>query len=251
MILLRNSNPGYGGWTWVLPPTTGEPIVRYRGAHGGCRVDDVAGADAQRAWMKGLSVGKNLRELETQLDQVWYSAERDFACLSFRMEIIVLPIWVTGAVAQRVENRLVRRPNRPDSLDLVYDLIEDTGIDRAVIDGYVDGAFQATLYLKNGKQLDCRPTDALLLADIEEKPLFVRETIALNYGVVVSAKTDIADVFEGNAGLLASDARALDMEQDVDVSNDEQFSAFMNDLGLSENDLRLGFEESDEDTDDD
>lgn len=179
---------------------------------------------------------------EVTLDQVWYSFDRMYACLSFRKEGVLLPVWVSGNTAQRLERRLLQRPNRPEAIDLLFDRIEDAGVDKIAITGYSEGVFYASVFLKDGEEIDCRPTDALIIADIVEQPIFVSDTVVEECAFSVDEDTDIVDLFEGTEEL-SSPATHVDAGTAIDISDDDEFSALMTGLGFSENDLRLGMED--------
>ena len=84
---------------------------------------------------------------EAIMDQVWYSFDRTYACLSFRCGDILLPVWVSGNSAVHLEHRLLRPPNRPEGIDLLFDRIEDIGVEKVAITGYSDGVFYSTVFL--------------------------------------------------------------------------------------------------------
>jgi len=179
---------------------------------------------------------------EVTLDQVWYSFDRMYACLSFRMKGVLLPVWVSGNTAQCLERRLLQRPNRPEAIDLLFDRIEDAGVDKIAITGYSEGVFYSSVFLKDGEEIDCRPTDALIIADIVEQPIFVSDTVVEECAFSVDEDTDIVDLFEGTEEL-SSPSTHVDAGTAIDISDDDEFSALMTDLGFSENDLRLGMED--------
>ncbi len=191
-------------------------------------------------------MGKKPALREAIMDQVWYSFDRTYACLSFRVGNVLLPVWVPGSSAVHLERRLVRPPNRPEGVDLLLDRIEDIGLDKVAITGYSDGVFYATIYLRNGEEIDCRPTDALVMADLIEDTLYIGEDVLCECGLSVDEQTDLFDLFEGTVPLQPQGEHIQFDPSDIDISDDDEFSALMGDLGISESDLKLDLENPDD-----
>lgn len=183
---------------------------------------------------------------EAIMDQVWYSFDRTYACLSFRCGDILLPVWVSGNSAVHLEHRLLRPPNRPEGIDLLFDRIEDIGVEKVAITGYSDGVFYSTVFLKDGEEIDCRPTDALVIADLIEETIYISEDVLVECGLAVDEDTDVFELFEGDVPLGPQTEHVNSGESEIDISDDDEFSALMSDLGISENDLKLDLENPDD-----
>lgn len=110
-------------------------------------------------------------------------------------------IWV--AISPDLAKPYVRRPW---SHDLMQAMLHRLGarIERGVIDGYLNGAFLATLHLHyRGEELvvDARPSDTIALLLRESAPLFVNDEVMLEeaFSVGDDEEGDLPDFGEGFA----------------------------------------------------
>jgi uncharacterized protein len=108
----------------------------------------------------------------------------------------MLPIAVGLAEAQSIALELQDyAPMRPMTHDLLKTMVEALGgkVDRVQVDGLKDGAFLATIFLRQGsteKQVDARPSDAMAIALRCKAPIYVSDRVMSEAGVSASGKSD-------------------------------------------------------------
>lgn len=86
-------------------------------------------------------------------------------------------IWV--AISPDISKPYIRRPWSHDLMQAMLDRL-GAEVERGVIDGYLNGAFLATLHLRyRGEELvvDARPSDTISLLLRKSAPLFVNDEV--------------------------------------------------------------------------
>ena len=108
----------------------------------------------------------------------------------------MLPIAVGLSEAQSIALELQDyAPIRPMTHDLVKSMVEALGgkVDRVQVDGLKDGAFLATIFLRQGRnerQVDARPSDAMAIALRCNAPIYVSDNVMSEAGVSASGKSE-------------------------------------------------------------
>ncbi|MCQ4620534.1 bifunctional nuclease family protein [Corynebacterium sp. CCUG 71335] len=154
-----------------------------------------------------------------------------------------VPVWLPPVGGAQLIGRIGDwEPTRPDTHDLLLDLIEQStaGIAAIELTNYHNGVFMAQITMEDGAEFDCRPTDAFVLSVMLDMPIEVDETVWSQSSLWLSAE-DALDYFDievdDEAVPAGSDSASGDAKADAD------FQQLMRDLGVSEQDL--GFERSD------
>lgn len=135
-------------------------------------------------------------------------AEHDVILLRDSMQHIVLPIVIGICEAAAIWVALspdMARPyvRRPWSHDLMQAMLERLGaqLDRVVIDGYENGAFLSTIYLRyRGGEIKvaAKPSDAIALLTRMPAPLLVGAEILSEKGLTLGDEdSDMPDFGEG------------------------------------------------------
>ena len=108
----------------------------------------------------------------------------------------MLPIAVGLSEAQSIALELQHyAPIRPMTHDLVKSMVEALGgkVERVQVDGLKDGAFLATIFLRQGgneKQVDARPSDAMAIALRCNAPIYVSDNVMSEAAVSASGKSE-------------------------------------------------------------
>lgn len=154
----------------------------------------------------------------------------------------VLPIWVSPIAAMELEahgSGFV--PRRPGMHELLADALDNatSGVAEIAITSVHQGLFVATLYLEDGEELDARPSDAMIMAQILELPIHVDADVLAHSALYASPDVlreylhvsvedlegeETADSHGGNSAV--GDAQA-----------DADFEELMHNLGVSDSDL--------------
>ena len=108
----------------------------------------------------------------------------------------MLPIAVGLSEAQSIALELQDyAPIRPMTHDLVKSMVEALGgkVDRVQVDGLKDGAFLATIFLRQGrneKQVDARPSDAMAIALRCNAPIYVSDSVMDKASILPSSSME-------------------------------------------------------------
>lgn len=106
---------------------------------------------------------------------------------------IIIGAFEAQAIALEMEGVM---PPRPMTHDLFKTFIElqDTKIEKVMINDLVDGTFFAKLVFEDGNELDSRPSDAIAMAVRFSTPIFVSDKIIKETGV--EPDPEIRDAFD-------------------------------------------------------
>lgn len=146
----------------------------------------------------------------------------------------ILPIWVSlldgSNLAAREEGE---SPHRPGTHDLLADVLSRgaEGVSSLAITSYHEGVFVATI-VADGEELDARPSDALILAQILDLPVRVEEDV-WNQTAIFLSEEDLAQYLD-----VEVEQSQLSPEQDLLAGTDvdADFEEMMRSLGFSEGD---------------
>ena len=155
-------------------------------------------------------------------------------------------IGITEALA--IDRRLKDQASpRPQTHDLLATVIEAMGgqLERIVVDDLRDGAFIATLFIRQGSELievDSRPSDAIALGVAFDTPIFVSETVIKEVTRSPSTAEDRIKLLRERMHILTEKMSELS-----DRLNDEGFLADASEDQISEHRHQLTEMESEYD----
>ncbi|MEX3514200.1 MULTISPECIES: bifunctional nuclease family protein [unclassified Corynebacterium] len=172
----------------------------------------------------------------------------EFLCALFRWNAgeRVVPVWMSPIDGARVAAHLAgAQSRRPDTHELLIEVLnEQGGLESAVVTSYHEGVFIVELTTGDGAVLDSRMSDALILADHFDVPIEIEEEELNQVAVFVSAEDlhHYVGVEETTPG--GSTSENFDEASDGpdsasgDAQADADFSAMMQQLGMTEDDFR-------------
>ncbi|WKK61511.1 bifunctional nuclease family protein [Corynebacterium sp. P3-F1] len=158
-----------------------------------------------------------------------------------------LPIWLSPVGGAQLLGRIGEwEPTRPDTHNLLVDIIEQStsGVAAVELTGYYNGVYLAQVTMEDGAEIDCRPTDALALALMLDRPIEVEEDVLSHASLWLSAD-DAAAYFDIEFDDdVAVDSGSPDADRGNSASGDIQadldFENLMRELGVDEKDLGIG-----------
>ena len=186
----------------------------------------------------------------------------DFLCalLAHPASQKIVPVWMSLADGARLSSRADGfSPSRPDTHDLLLDLLEDQGgVISIVINNVHEGAFYVEVTTGAEKTLDARLSDALILSMHFNVPVTMDEEILNKSGIYVT-EDDLDQYFDidysETSFIPGHTSRPVSSDPDStsasgDAQADADFSQLMQSMGLSEDELRLDEESGDEASED-
>ena len=188
----------------------------------------------------------------------------DFLCalLAHPASQKIVPVWMSLADGARLSSRADGfSPTRPDTHDLLVDLLEDQGgVISIVISNVHEGAFFVEVTTGAEKVLDARLSDALILSMHFDVPVTMDEEILNKAGIFVT-EDDLDQYFDidysETSFIPGHTSRPVHTDPDStsasgDAQADADFSQLMQSMGISEDELRLDEESlGDDDAQDD
>ena len=188
----------------------------------------------------------------------------DFLCalLAHPASQKIVPVWMSLADGARLSSRADGfSPTRPDTHDLLVDLLEDQGgVISIVINNVHEGAFFVEVTTGAEKVLDARLSDALILSMHFDVPVTMDEEILNKAGIFVT-EDDLDQYFDidysETSFIPGHTSRPVHTDPDStsasgDAQADADFSQLMQSMGISEDELRLDEESlGDDDAQDD
>ena len=188
----------------------------------------------------------------------------DFLCalLAHPASQKIVPVWMSLADGARLSSRADGfSPTRPDTHDLLVDLLEDQGgVISIVINNVHEGAFVVEVTTGAEKVLDARLSDALILSMHFDVPVTMDEEILNKAGIFVT-EDDLDQYFDidysETSFIPGHTSRPVHTDPDStsasgDAQADADFSQLMQSMGISEDELRLDEESlGDDDAQDD
>ena len=188
----------------------------------------------------------------------------DFLCalLAHPASQKIVPVWMSLADGARLSSRADGfSPTRPDTHDLLVDLLEDQGgVISIVINNVHEGAFFVEVTTGAEKVLDARLSDALILSMHFDVPVTMDEEILNKAGIFVT-EDDLDQYFDidysETSFIPGHTSRPVHSDLDStsasgDAQADADFSQLMQSMGISEDELRLDEESlGDDDAQDD
>lgn len=153
-----------------------------------------------------------------------------------------LPVWLPPVEGAQLVGRIAEwEPKRPDTHDVLVEIIEQSanGISALEISSYYNGVFMGQITMDNGTEIDCRPSDLLVIASMMDLPIEVDELV-VNQASIWLSPEDAADYFDVQ---LDTDTQPQDHPESTsgDAQADADFQQLMRDLGVEEGDL--GFDQ--------
>ncbi|WP_165165215.1 bifunctional nuclease family protein [Corynebacterium qintianiae] len=161
----------------------------------------------------------------------------EFLCALFHVEDAsrYLTIWLPPVEGARLLARINGwRPSRPHAADALAALITSSGLgaESLELSSYHEGVFRASLTLRDGGEVDLRPSDALALALELEIPVEVDESVVAAASLWIPSD-DVERYFEVNAPEFDSE----DEQPGASAEVDAEFEELMRRLGVAEDDL--------------
>ncbi|AZA09316.1 bifunctional nuclease domain-containing protein [Corynebacterium pseudopelargi] len=160
----------------------------------------------------------------------------------------VLALWLpddaSEALSDGADEGYARRPS---STDVLLEALDKTGakIEALRIDSVYQGVYHCSIVLGEGVQIDCKPSQLLLLAQAATTPVEVHEQVLVD----ASVKVPPQEFLEYFGIEPPEDLEAEHVSASGDDQADADFAAFMEQMGLKESDLFA--EEDQDDTPDD
>lgn len=178
---------------------------------------------------------------------IFYLGPERFPCVLLRWDGRgkILPIWIDRPEAAKLQAlSLGYEPKRPGPHETFAEALTRFGpeIKEVRIVSHHEGVFIAELETSDGQQLDSRPSDAIILAQILGIPVLVDEDVITQAGVYVGDR-DLVDLISGKNPPDPKDAGDDVSSASGDEQADRDFEQLMASLGVSEEDL-LGAEDS-------
>lgn len=167
----------------------------------------------------------------------------DFYCVVLRWAECnrLLPLWVAPAAAAEIEARAAGyAPRRPGTVDLLAEALSAIGVEKVGITSAFEGVFVAEITLSDGTEVDARPSDALMVAQLLGLPFAVSEDVLTQFSFFAadSALREYLGLSFGEEG--AEDAHGAEGSASGDAQADADFERMMRELGVSEEDLSGG-----------
>ncbi|GAA4801396.1 bifunctional nuclease family protein [Corynebacterium canis] len=162
------------------------------------------------------------------------------ALLLWKEKNRVIPIWISQRDAELLEARDAGyQTRRPGTHDLLAESLTrlTNGVAQVNIVSYFEGVFIASIVTNDGQELDARPVDALILAQLLNLPVAVDEEVAAQTAVFL-VDSDLQDYL---------DIEPSDIFDDTELLKDEDFEQFMESMGVFEEDLFSEDDDSDKD----
>lgn len=152
----------------------------------------------------------------------------------------VIPVWLPPFEGAQLAARIAGwAPNRPQTIDVLVEAITafGAGVDTIALSSYLDGVFMATVTTLDGRELDARASDALLLALELGLEVEVDETVASQASVYLS-ENDARGMF--GADIEFSQTQDESTSASGDAQADQDFEALMRSLGIDDLDIGDG-----------
>lgn len=192
-----------------------------------------------------------MKLVELQFLGVHMMEPEDFLCalLADPASSKLVPVWMSLADGARLSSRADGyNPTRPDTHDLLIELMEaQGGLSSAVINNVHEGVFYVEITTGQGTTLDARVSDAVALTLHFEAPLTIDEEILGKVGLYVS-EDDLDQYFDIDYSATSFTPGQSSRPEEDDSSStsasgdaqaDADFSALMQSMGISEEELRL------------
>ncbi|AKK03087.1 bifunctional nuclease domain-containing protein [Corynebacterium epidermidicanis] len=176
-------------------------------------------------------------------------AEKDCMVFWWAEQSRVLPIWVSPETAANLRKRPVWEDEfRPDAVLALSDLLNG-GEDKVVslaISTYFQGTFYGQIEFESGRSIELRPSDLAGLLFYVEVPISVEEATLVENSVYmpISELNRTFDFMVSDGVEMVSTGTAVVEETTFQAeseaptaSDDDDFAAFMRELGVSDEDL--------------
>lgn len=187
-----------------------------------------------------------------QCEGVLAAGPEQFPCVVLRNEQQqrVLPVWIHPESAGELSARLAGLdPRRPTSYELLKEALGriDADVVAVRVISYFEGVFIAHIVLDGAEPIDCRPSDAVIIATLMDLPIEVDADVFKLHSVFVGS-ADPAKLFDSDAieaGVFSDAALAGDRDSAVgDEQADADFAQLLENLGVTEDDLMGGLDDS-------
>ncbi|SER51736.1 bifunctional nuclease family protein [Corynebacterium cystitidis] len=165
----------------------------------------------------------------------------NFVCvlLHSRERDRIVPVWISPVEGARLAARQAEwEPDRPDTFDVLTSVITQctSGATAVEINSYYEGIFVASLLMQDGEDIDCRVSDAVMIAQILNLPIAADETVVAQAGMWISHE-DALEHFGVELPDPPTDDSLLGSSASGDTSADEEFADMMRKMGVDASDL--------------
>lgn len=173
------------------------------------------------------------------------------ALLRWPEENRLIPVWISPIEGMQLAAVLDgHQPNRPNSQDLICEVLEGTGgVESIEIANHYQGTFMVDIKAPNGEVYDSRLSDALAVSEYFNVPISAEADLLAQVSVYASGADlkeyfdlEISTPFEG-----ASENSSENGESSTSASGNAQadadFEAMMRSLGMEDKDFLSGDDE--------
>lgn len=173
------------------------------------------------------------------------------ALLRWPEENRLIPVWISPIEGMQLAAVLDgHQPNRPNSQDLICEVLEGTGgVESIEIANYHQGTFMVDIKAPNGEVYDSRLSDALAVSEYFNVPISAEADLLAQVSVYAS-DADLKEYFDleiSTPSEGASEAASENGDSSTSASGNAQadadFEAMMRSLGMEEKDFLSGDDE--------
>ncbi|MDU0477650.1 DUF151 domain-containing protein [Staphylococcus chromogenes] len=161
-----------------------------------------------------------------------------------------LPIWISPEAASALRKRPIWEDiYRPDAVSALVDVLNagDDPIRELAITGQHQGTFYAEIVLDSDRKIELRPSDLVAVHMLTKLPVRVEEEVLAETSVFLPVAEvlrtfdflvrDGEEVYLSGSYQLDETTSGVDDEPHEFGVDDEEFAAFMRELGVSDEDL--------------
>ncbi|WP_293822477.1 bifunctional nuclease family protein [uncultured Corynebacterium sp.] len=173
------------------------------------------------------------------------------ALLRWPEENRLIPVWISPIEGMQLAAVLDgHQPNRPNSQDLICEVLEGTGgVESIEIANHYQGTFMVDIKAPNGEVYDSRLSDALAVSEYFNVPISAEADLLAQVSVYASGADlkeyfdlEISTPFEG-ASENSSENGESSTSASGNVQADADFEAMMRSLGMEDKDFLSGDDE--------
>ena len=170
------------------------------------------------------------------------------ALLRWPEENRLIPVWISPIEGMQLAAALDgHQPNRPNSHDLICEILEATGgVESIDVANYHQGTFMVDIKAPNGEVYDSRLSDALAVSEYFHVPISAEADLLAQVSVYAS-DADVKEYFDleisthaAGDNLPASENNDSSTSASGNAQADADFEAMMRSLGMEEKDFLSG-----------
>ena len=170
------------------------------------------------------------------------------ALLRWPEENRLIPVWISPIEGMQLAAALDgHQPNRPNSHDLICEILEATGgVESIDVANYHQGTFMVDIKAANGEAYDARVSDALAVSEFFNVPISAEAELLAQVSVYAS-DADLKEYFDLEISTPSQDDSETGSESAESSTSasgnaqaDADFEAMMRSLGMEEKDFLSG-----------